>query len=48
MNPPMDDLARSFLLSWQAIRLRFVATGAVLPVEGERFDLLLLWALRLR
>lgn len=37
----------NFAVFWRAMRLRLVATGRALPVEGEHFDLLLLWGLRL-
>ncbi len=37
-----------WLAALAAMRLRLVALGGALPAEDERFDLLLLWAMRLR
>ena len=44
----MNTLAAEWHAAWAALRLRLVALGDAPPGENEPFDLLLLWALRLR
>lgn len=43
-----EIIAAEWHAAWAALRLRLVALGDVLPREDEPFDLMLLWALRLR
>ena len=41
-------LAEELALGWMAVRLRLVMLGRIFPDENEPFDLLLLWAMRLK